>query len=196
MRLLCIAFLLLSLSACELLDSNRAIPATVELSQSTYLCERDETLQNYEEFCQLRAWSEFLIDANEANWLTRQESLKALGNEPKQKLQKVLLSQAVDTPYTNRLRAQNWLDELLPTMDLKMQQVATQIVQKPSQQMLELESAISILSRVNARQEKTIKELQETLNIRSEEIKKQREQVEQLLKIETNMSDERRSNQS
>jgi hypothetical protein len=196
MRILWVALLVMSLSACELLDKSYDAMATPEAPDGTYLCDTSEGLQSFEEFCQLRTWTEFLLDANQAKWVERHDSVKNLGDETKQKLQKILLSQAIDTPYSNRLRAQNWLDEILPLMDEKMQQVAMLLVQKPSQQMLELESAITILSRVNARQEKTIKDLQETLNIRSEEIKKQREQVEQLLKIETNMSDERRSNQS
>jgi uncharacterized coiled-coil protein SlyX len=120
--------------------------------------------------------------------------IKSLGNEPKQKLQQILLSQGSDTPYASRLRAQNWITSLQPQMDARMQQVLKLLVFEPSQQILELESAITILTRLNTRQEKTIEELEETLSIRNKEMEKQRDQVEQLLKIEANMSEQKRSN--
>jgi len=130
-----------------------------------------------------------MITANESTWLERNNKIKALSKEPKQRLQQILLSQGLDTPYINRLRAQNWLKELKPQLDDKMKQALELWIEKPSQQMLELESAISILSKVNTRQERSLTELQETLNVRTDEIQKQREQVQQLLHIEANMSD-------
>lgn len=196
MKAFYIILMLLSLSACEILPKplSQVVPEPAVRSTGTYLCETDDALQKFEEFCQLSKWSEFIIDADQVQWSERNTSIKALGQEPKQVLQKILLSQSVDTPYINRLRAQNWLKGLKPSMDTKMAQVLQLWVEEPSQQMLELESAISILSQVNTRQEKSIAELQDTLNMRSDEIKKQREQVEQLLQIEANMSEERRSN--
>ncbi|WP_371193894.1 hypothetical protein [Glaciecola sp. SC05] len=194
MRVVCIAVMLLSLSGCQLLQNNFGSQAPIETSTGTYLCETDSALETYEEFCHLRAWSEFIIDADQVTWTERNASVKSLGSEPKQKLQKVLLSQGIDTPYINRLRAQKWLTELKSGMDNKMAQVLQLMIEEPSQQMLELESAISILSQVNTRQEKSISELQETVNTRTNEIQKQREQVQQLLQIEANMSDEKRSN--
>jgi hypothetical protein len=185
---------MLSLTGCELLNQQFGDLQVANTPENTYLCETSQATQVYEEFCSLRVWTEFIIDADILSWSERNQVIKNLGDEPKQKLQKILLSQAIETPYTNRLRAQNWLNDLKPLMDEKMVQVIEFTVEKPSQQILELESAISILSRVNSRQEKSINDLQETLNIRSEEIQKQRDQVEQLLKIEANMSGEKRSN--
>ncbi|MFC4698927.1 hypothetical protein ACFO4O_01975 [Glaciecola siphonariae] len=194
MKIVWIYLAVIMLSGCELLEQKMGPLKDASVNKTTFLCETDEALETFEEFCQVRAWAEFYIDADQTPWSLRHESIKSLGDEPKQQLQKVLLSQGIDTPYANRLRAQNWLSDISSLMDERMNQVATVFVQKPSQQMLELESAITILSRVNARQEKTITDLQETLNIRSDEMQKQREQVEQLLKIEADMSDEKRSN--
>lgn len=194
MKAVYIAVIVFGLSGCELIQQGLGQQAPIVTSTGTYMCETESAVETYEEFCHLRTWSEFLIEADQATWAERNERVKSLGNDAKQKLQKILLSQGVDTPYTNRLRAQNWLNELFPTMDPKMADVSRLMIAEPSQQLLELESAISILSRLNARQEKSISELQEMLTTRTNEIEKQRDQVEQLLKIEASMSDEKRSN--
>jgi uncharacterized coiled-coil protein SlyX len=67
------------------------------------------------------------------------------------------------------------------------------LVFESSQQILELESAISILSRLNTQQEITIEEMQTALVSRSQELSKQQKQVEQLLNIEASMSEQKRS---
>ncbi|WP_395341956.1 hypothetical protein PN836_020520 [Ningiella sp. W23] len=187
-----------ALSACELLHipgpQTPVNDAPVEDANATYLCKTADTLEKFNDYCQLDRWSEFLLNVDGISWVERREIIKTLSEAPADRLQKVLLSQAEDTPYANRLRAQNWIRALKPVMDEQMQKVITVMVEQPSQQLLELESAITILSRVNTRQEKTISELQETLEARREELETQRDQVEQLLQIEANMSDEKRGN--
>nr|WP_136251984.1 SlyX family protein [Ningiella ruwaisensis] len=195
MKVVLCCIVIIFLAGCEVFEHPRGKSETIEaIKPSTDLCESEPAREQFYEFCKLGTWTAFLIEAEKTPWQTRMESIKLLGDEPYDKLQKILLSQAVDTPYTNRLRAQNWFDELKERMEAPMYELARVIVEIPSQQMLELESAITILSRVNARQERTINELQRTLEARQAEMKKQQEQVEQLLKIEASMSDDKRSN--
>jgi uncharacterized coiled-coil protein SlyX len=184
----------LVLSGCEVLQQKLQHKAPVLTSTGSYLCESESSVELFEEFCNVQAWSDFLIETDALTWTARNALIKSLSNAPKFKLQQILLSQGSDTPYANRLRAQNWITSLQPQMDEKMQQVLKLMVFEPSQQILELESAITILTRLNTRQEKTIEELEQTLSIRSKEMEKQRDQVEQLLKIEASMSKQKRSN--
>jgi len=119
--------------------------------------------------------------------------IEALPLDPKSLIEKVLLSQGDDTPYRNRLRAQKWIEELQMLTDKSMTQVLDILIFQPSQQLLELESAITILSKVNGRQEKTIAAQEIQLVEKNEEIEKQRKQVEQLLDIEASMVNQNRS---
>jgi hypothetical protein len=197
-RLIILISSVLALSACEALQQRLAQGAPVSTSTGTYLCESERSVELFAEFCNVQTWGDFLIETDPLVWSQRNDLIKSLGNEPtlepRLRLQQVLLSQGPDTPYANRLRAQNWINNLQPDMDAKMQQLLKLMVYEPSQQILELESAITILTRLNTRQEKTIEELEEMLSIRSQEIEKQRNQVEQLLKIEASMSEQKRSN--
>ncbi len=119
--------------------------------------------------------------------------IEALPNDPKPLIEKVLLSQGDDTPYRNRLRAQQWIEDLQMLTDTSMTQVLDILIFQPSQQLLELESAITILSKVNARQEKTITAQEIQLVEKDKEIEKQRKQVEQLIDIEASMVNQNRS---
>lgn len=197
-RIILLIFVIFALSGCEILQQKLEQKAPVSTSTGLYLCESERSVELFAEFCNVQAWGDFLIDNDPLAWTKRNDLIKSMGNElnldPRLRLQQVLLSQGPDTPYANRLRAQKWIDNLQPKMDVRMQQLLKLMVFEPSQQILELESAITILTRLNTRQEKTIEELEEMLSIRKQELEKQRDQVEQLLKIEASMSEQKRSN--
>jgi len=197
-RIILLIFVIFALSGCEILQQKLGQKAPVSTSTGSYLCESERSVELFAEFCNVQAWCDFLIDNDPLAWSQRNDLIKSMGNElnlePRLRLQQVLLSQGPDTPYANRLRAQKWIDNLQPKMDVRMQQLLKLMVFEPSQQILELESAITILTRLNTRQEKTIEELEEMLSIRKQELEKQRDQVEQLLKIEASMSEQKRSN--
>jgi hypothetical protein len=74
-----------------------------------------------------------------------------------------------------------------------MQVLLTDLIYENSKQLLEFESAITILSRVNSRKEKLISQLELTLSEREQKIQKQQDQVEQLLKIETDLIEQNRN---
>ena len=95
-------------------------------------------------------------------------------------LQKVILSQPVNTPYKARLRAQHWFEQLLPALSPANQQRLKAIIHKPSEHMLEFESAVTLLSKMNNGQDKTIEAQENQIN----ELKAQ---LEALLNIESNL---------
>ncbi len=198
MKILVVIAIMLSLSGCELLKSFK--PELLESSEPlevadvslTKYCISQETITRFEEFCELDWWAEKLIVASTTPWLERSEMIDALALDPKSLIEKVLLSQGDDTPYRNRLRAQKWIEELQTLTDKKMTQVLDILIFQPSQQLLELESAITILSKVNGRQEKTLIAQEVQIAEKNQEIENQRKQVEQLLDIEASMVNQNR----
>jgi len=192
-RLLTILLCLTMLQACELFNKSGVSPAPIASSEPFTLCETPAQNETFAEFCSLDNWLAFVFEAAATEWPVRAEQIEQLNEDPRSLLQKVLLSQATDTPYRQRLRAQNWVLKVMAESSPSMQKVMEELVFQNSQQLLEFESAITILSRVNARQQKTISELQAQLEARQQEIQNQQEQVDQLLKIETDLIEQNRS---
>ncbi|MBF7073179.1 hypothetical protein ISG33_07195 [Glaciecola sp. MH2013] len=196
MRVLFVLFALMSLSSCKLLHDSlinaEAEPEVVELKTTAY-CSSPETMEVFQEYCKLDTWAEKIIQASSIAWPARIEMIEALGDDPKSLLEKILLIQSDDTPYRNRLRAQGWIEELQTFTDKGMTQILEVIVFQHSQQLLELESAITILSQVNSRQAKTIGAQEVQIEEKNKQIETQRKQVEQLLDIEASMVNENRS---
>ncbi|MFT5283282.1 MAG: hypothetical protein ACI94Z_002120 [Yoonia sp.] len=199
MKILLILLAMISLPGCSLLKSLKSElselsePSEVASLMATKYCERQDSIAHFEEYCNLDAWSEKLILSSTIPWPMRSDMIEALPQDPKSLLKKVLLSQGNDTPYRNRLRAQRWIEELKSVTDKSMTHVLDIIIFQPSQQLLELESAITILSKVNNRQEKTIVAQEIQLLLKNTEIENQREQVKQLLDIEASMVNKNRT---
>lgn len=193
MKMLFVLLVTLAISGCELLKPLKRVPSEVVNLMSTKYCESQETMARFGEYCELDTWSDKLILASTIPWPSRNDMIDALPNDPKSLIEKVLLSQGDDTPYRNRLRAQKWIEEIQTLSDKPMTQVLEIMIFQPSQQLLELESAITILSKVNGRQEKTITEQEIQLVEKNQEIENQRKQVEQLLDIEASMVNQNRS---
>jgi uncharacterized coiled-coil protein SlyX len=143
--------------------------------------------------CKPSTWLQFLLEVQALTWPERMQSIDDLGDEPVNVLKKILLSQGADTPYQDRLRAQNWIVKISGDTSQVMQVLLTDLIYENSKQLLEFESAITILSRVNSRQEKLISQLELTLSEREQKIQKQQDQVEQLLKIETDLIEQNRN---
>ena len=194
MKILTLFVLLTSvmLSGCELLKPLKVDPIEEVGITSNKYCESEATNERFDEYCELDTWSDKLILSSSISWPERSQMIEELGEEPKSLLEKVLLSQGEDTPYRNRLRAQKWVEELQTMTDKAMTQVLDILIFQPSQQLLELESAITILSKVNGRQEKTIAEQEKQIAEKNKEIDNQRKQVEQLLDIEASMVNQNR----
>lgn len=134
--------------------------------------------------CDFSAWMSFWIKHDGLSWQQRRDIIDKMGDTPDELLKKVLLSQRRGTPYQNRLRAQGWIDQLQSKLTEDSKEWLNVIVHNPSQQLLEFESALTVLTRMNTNQSKEIEAQQDT-------IKEQQQQIEQLLKIEASMMEKR-----
>lgn len=130
--------------------------------------------------CDISFWLDYWAQVDQLPWPTRLSLIEELGDQPDEVLQKVILSQPVNTPYKARLRAQHWFEGLYPELSDVSQKQLTAIVAKPSEHMLEFESAITVLSKINNGQDKTIATQEQQIN----ELKAQ---LEALLNIESNL---------
>jgi uncharacterized coiled-coil protein SlyX len=180
------------MSACEALNQFRQ-QANNQHNATQAMCVSPEHEDAFGAFCKPSTWLQFLLEVQALTWPERMQSIDDLGDEPVNVLKKILLSQGADTPYQDRLRAQNWIVKISGDTSQVMQVLLTDLIYENSKQLLEFESAITILSRVNSRQEKLISQLELTLSEREQKIQKQQDQVEQLLKIETDLIEQNRN---
>ena len=178
-------------SACELLYP--IYQPTVEQVPESSLCITQAQLDDFDDFCNISNWFEFVVEAQELTWPARLQMISDLDDQTESLVKKVLLSQGVNTPYQHRLRSQTWIVKLMAVASDTMKIVLNELIYENSKQLLEFESAITILSRVNARQEKTIAELEQKLIEQEQAILKQQDQVEQLLRIETDLIEQNRN---
>lgn len=180
-----LCLMLITLSACELLPSLQE--AELKAQNQQILCVNQDQVEAYAEFCQLDNWLLYMFKVQELTEPERTSLIQSLPDDNSSLIKKTLLSQSVETTYNKRLRAQNWIVKLSVGASDSMNFLLNKMIYANSQHLLEFESAITILSRVNARQQSEIDALQLQLQSRESEIKKQQEQVEQLLKIETDL---------
>ena len=181
------ASLAVYLSGCNILPE-RVLNSTSNSQQNLMLCENTRQANAFAEFCDAQYWISYQLSIQDMAWQERSELIKSLSDDAFYVLQKSLLSQAIDTPYQDRLRAQDWLLSIQNIASDKMNSLLLGLIYKNSQQLLELESAITVLSRVNSQQAKKINTLEKRLGKTEEEVLKQQEQVDQLLKIELDIS--------
>ncbi|MCW8091476.1 hypothetical protein [Alteromonas sp. ASW11-130] len=187
------------LAGCKLLPSppienEKQIPSdVVEVIQSepidtSEICLVEENVATFEHQCDLAYWASLWIKASEMSWPKRKDSINALGNSIGDKLAKIIFTLPASTPYQDRLRASHWLKEIQPKLSPDFARLVKPIVQAPNEQLLEYESAITLLSRVNTQQSQSIENLQK-------ELEAQRKKVEELLQIEASLMDKNRSSQ-
>lgn len=182
----CVMFLIWGLSGCALLEQFSAPEEPVEnvtkeiTKQEAKYCLVSDESELVDHNCDIAYWLTFWLDADGIAWPERREKIEQLGEGVFETLQKVLLSQSRGTPYQARLRAQSWANELMPKLTNNMQNLLKVLVYKPSQEMLEFESALTILTRINTNQSKELER-------QTEQLAEQQQQIEQLLKIEASM---------
>jgi len=179
-------------SACEVIKQVTQPAEKAPLAKPS-LCLTEAQEDSFEAFCNISYWLEFVIETEELTSQQRIDMINDLGEETPSLVKKILLSQGAETPYQQRLRAQNWIVKISAGAPQKIKLLLNDLIYENSKQLLEFESAITILSRVNARQEKTISNMQLKLTAREKEIQKQQDQVEQLLKIETDLIEQNRN---
>lgn len=113
--------------------------------------------------CDLPAWLHYWLEVSQLSWSERQKHLKLLGDSERDRLQGIFLSQGVDSPYQARLRAHYWAQDYVQDNQNPLADLLTLLVIKPNFQRLELESAVSSLSKLNAQQQEQILALQQQL---------------------------------
>jgi hypothetical protein len=153
------------------------------------------------QYCKVDIWLRYWFEVNAMTWPERKVQIENLSEEPVDTLKKVLLCQGIETPYQNRLRAQGWVTSLRPMLSDDMQQFVTVAIYQPSQELLELESALVTLSKISTNQANRVEE-QELLSGQQRKIidqqnlllDQQKHQIEQLLKIESSIMDNTKGN--
>ncbi|MDC8831534.1 hypothetical protein [Alteromonas gilva] len=130
--------------------------------------------------CSLEFWFDYWSKVSKLPWVTRQSLIAELGNTPDALLQKVMLSQPTNTPYRSRLRAQNWLEQVMPSLTRVNQARFTAAIAEPSNHILEYESALSLMNRSN-------QALNDALAAQTQETDEVRAQLDALLNIESNL---------
>jgi hypothetical protein len=169
---------LILLSSCELMPVQETSKTTVEVQQRQAVCVWKNGSQASE--CDINYWLGFWSEIEDVSWPEREKQIDTLSEEDTDVLKKVLLSQGKSTPYQDRLRAQGWLESILPKLSQQMRRFILVALYYPSQGLLEMESALVTLSKINTHQSSSIEEQQILLN-------KQQSQIDQLLNIEASI---------
>ncbi|MFA3790536.1 hypothetical protein AB6T38_05430 [Aliiglaciecola sp. SL4] len=174
---------LVSLTGCEVISEKAAPvePVFVPVENEFCLFKMDTAVEHN---CDLTYWLDFWVKHDGLSWTERKERINQLGETQAELMKKVLLSQGKGTPYQNRLRAQGWADELTPNLTEQMKQLFLVLVYRPSQELLEFESALTILTRMNTNQSKE-------LHVQQQRLSEQQQQIDQLLKIEASMMEKK-----
>lgn len=179
------------LSGCKLLDGFKESPEAekiipvVEVNQNQVcLVDVEEGQVAPEHNCDLIYWMGYWIDKNRQPWLQRKSEIAHLGESTVDLFKKVLLSQGKDTPYQDRLRAQSWAVQLKPQLEAGWSDILEQLIYLPSQELLEFESALAILTRVNGNQ---LQEMEEQKAL----LLQRQQQIDEFLKIEASMMEKR-----
>ncbi|GAA6185481.1 hypothetical protein Q4567_01805 [Aliiglaciecola sp. 2_MG-2023] len=173
----------IGLAGCEI-TPKEAVPVTqVILPEQNKFClfVADSAVEHN---CELTYWLDFWVEHDTLSWTQRKELINQLGDSTGELMKKVLLSQGKGTPYQNRLRAQGWADDLIPSLTEQMKQLLFVLVYRPSQELLEFESALTILTRMNTNQSKE-------LDVQQQRLFEQQQQIDQLLKIEASMMEKK-----
>ncbi|WP_018984534.1 hypothetical protein [Salinimonas chungwhensis] len=138
--------------------------------------------------CDFLYWAGVWVNAEKTSWPERKKTIMQLGDSVPDTLTKILLSLPVDTPYQDRLRAQHWLSSVKPKLQENVAPLVETMVIAPNSEMLELESALVVLNKVNAEQAQDTQALKE-------ELEAQRKKLEELLEVEATLMDKNRGNQ-
>lgn len=160
-----------------------------EPAQVSYACSDTEKLKLSDDPCNLLAWFNYRNQIDDLSWPERKSKIAELNDSKTNILKKIMLSQNVSTPYQSRLRAQNQLNDIKPELPKMMSQLFSVWVLQPSQKLLEFESALVTLGKINARQSQTIDEQKQQVEQLEQQHQQQQSQIEQLMNIETTLSE-------
>lgn len=129
--------------------------------------------------CNVSDWLSYWVSVSQLDWSARKERIEELSppSSSSDRLKIILLSQVPNTPYQTRLRAQSYSQKILQEENNELTVFLELIVFDHAQRALELESAVTALSRINTENRHENKRLKRT-------IKTQARQLEKLMQIE------------
>ena len=177
-KLLVVFSTLILFSSCELMQSFKTSQKTAEALKDQPVCVWENASEANE--CDVEYWLKFWYEIEDISWPERKKKIDTLSEQDADVLKKVLLSQGKSTPFQDRLRAQGWVELILPKLSQQMRRFILVALYHPSQGLLEMESALVTLSKINTHQSSNIEEQQILLN-------KQQRQIDQLLNIEASI---------
>ena len=184
-----ISLVVLSLAGCKLIPENETAAERQEVLHERNYCLYKTPEASVEQNCDVVYWLNYWLDGDEMTWAQRKAEIALLSDSPQDLLRQVLLCQGKDTPYQDKLRSQSWALSLIKEFDGGMQDMLSVMIYHPSQVLLESESAVVTLSKINGGQSTRIEEQQALVDQQREQIEEQRSQIEQLLKIEASIMD-------
>ncbi len=162
--------LLLMLSGCQLLGQPQPLPqaeTAMPLAEPAQLTEdiasvpEEPQLSISDAPVMLQAWVNYRASLlhNRAEW--RESLTELIEPDPVQILQRIILQLHPDTPYLTRLRVQMQLAEQIAELPPGLAALISWDLTF-NQKLLETESAVSALTRLNAQQHDNIERLQKT----------------------------------
>lgn len=166
MRIMLI-LLLATLSGCQLLNQQRPTPEPAVEPQLTEqpavtqdnLVSPEVALSLSDDAATLQAWVNYRASLLDNRGLWREVLADVAEPDPVQMLQRIILQLHPDTPYLTRLRVQMQLAEQIAMLPPGLAALISWDLIF-NQKLLETESAVSALTRLNAQQHENIERLQ------------------------------------
>lgn len=193
MKICCMVLALTLLSGCSVLsEPKRPLTKDVEppvvkvVQHDDELCLFSDPPAQFPHNCNLAYWLDVWIDADSTPWVERKAKLAELTQSDEDRVLAFLLSLPTDTPYQDRLRAQLGIDNIHVQLTDAARQIVDVVALKPNKQMMELESAMSVLSNESTSRGQQLQHLRNELEL-------QQRKLEELLQIEATLMDKSRS---
>jgi hypothetical protein len=184
---------LLMLSGCSVLSSitgklsdNERNSQDTNVLDNAELCVVVREEANLEHNCDMAYWLNLWLVADDTPWLERKQLLSSLDNSMHDTLLRYFLTLPNDTPYQERLGAQLSIDAIEAKMTPAFARVIRTVAMQQNKQLMELESALSVLVKQNAT-------LSNEISALTTQLQEQQKKINALLKIETTLMDKSRS---
>ena len=132
-------------TSCELMQS---LKMSAEVLKKQPACVWENASEANE--CNVEYWLKFWCEIEGFSCPERKKKIEQLSEQDADVLKKILLSLGKSTPFQARLRAQGWVESILPKFSPKMRRFILVALYYPSQDLLEMESALVMLGKINA----------------------------------------------
>ncbi len=184
MKRVIIGIAALALSGCQSLQQTLQEKGMIEVTCI------ETVLELNDQPCQQLAWLDFWQQQQGLAWRERKSLIEQLGDGPADRLKMAMLSFASDTPYQARLRAQHNLAEIAEQLTPGLANLTENLLVQPNQQLLEFESALVTLNKINTRNAQQNAQQAVKIEQLQRRITDMQKQIDALLKIETNLTAE------